>query len=279
MSAGGRRGGRWGRRRRALHGESEDNERWLLTYADMITLLMALFMVLFAMSSVDSAKYESLQHALQNAFSGRIMPGGEAVRDMGSTQDASPAPEVAISAIQPLERQLDEIRRRTRAASEADDFERLKRQIDAYANEHHLSHRIETIIERRGLVVRLRTDRVLFATGSADLQPAATPLLARIAGLLRSDFDHPILVEGHTDDVPISESRFPTNWELSGSRAATVVRFLVDHDVPAKRLAATGYGEEHPIDTNATATGRARNRRVELVLSRIRTESTTEGMP
>jgi chemotaxis protein MotB len=265
----GRRGGR--RRRRGGHGgEHEDEERWLLTYADMITLLMALFMVLFAMSSVDSTKYESLQHALQAAFSGRIMPGGTAVRENGADGKTRPVPDAApVPAIQPLQQQLEEIRRENAAATERDEFARLKQQIDAYAREHGLTKSIETVIARRGLVVRLLTDRVLFDTGSADLQPGAAPLLGRLAGLLRSDFDHPILVEGHTDPVPISETRFPSNWELSGSRASTVVRFFIDHGVPAKRMAATGYGAEHPLARNDTAAGRARNRRVEIVLARI----------
>ena len=279
MSARGRRGGRR-RRRHGAHGEHENEERWLLTYADMITLLMALFMVLFAMSSVDSAKYESLQHALQDAFSGRILPGGSAVRETGSTQDTRPAPEaVPISAIRPVQQELAEIRRRAAAASERDEFARLKQMIDAYAREHHMAHSIETVIARRGLVVRLHTDRILFATGSADLEPGAAPLLGRLAGLLRSDFDHPILIEGHTDPVPIHETRFPTNWELSTSRATTVVRFFIARGVPAKRLSATGYAAEHPLASNATAEGRARNRRVEIVLARIRPGSTQESTP
>jgi chemotaxis protein MotB len=280
MSAGRRASGRRGHRRRRGGAEHDNEDRWLLTYADMITLLMALFMILFAMSSIDSAKYESLQHALQDAFSGRVLPGGNAVRETGSTQQTRPAPEaVPIAAIKPIQQQLDAIRKKAAAKSEADDFARLKRQIDAYAREHGLTSSIETFIARRGLVVRLLTDRVLFATGSADLEAGAAPLLARISGLLRSDFDHPILIEGHTDAVPIRATRFPTNWELSTSRASTVVRFLMGHGVPAKRLAATGYASQHPIATNRTVAGRARNRRVEIVLARLRPGSTQETTP
>jgi chemotaxis protein MotB len=267
------RGGRRGRRGGHGHdGEHENDERWLLTYSDMITLLMALFMVLFSISSVNTSKFESLQRAMQDAFSGKILSGGESIQQTGSdTQADRPAATPPIPAIQAITQQLDAAKEKTKsksAAKEQADFKALKQKIDAYAREHGLTDKLETTVARRGLVIRLLTDKVLYNSGSATLNPAATPLLDRISSLLRTEFDHPIVVEGHTDDQAISSSQFPTNWELSTARATAVVRFLIRDHVAPGRLAASGYGAMHPLTTNATAPGRSRNRRVEIVLTR-----------
>lgn len=264
------RGG--GRRRRRGHGhdgEHENDERWLLTYSDMITLLMALFMVLFSISSVNTSKFESLQRAMQDAFSGRILSGGESIQQTGSdTQANRPAATPPIPAIQAITQQLTAARASKAAAKQEQDFQQLKQQIDSYARTHGLSDKLQTTVARRGLVVRLLTDNVLYDSGSATLNPQSRPLLDRIAALLRTQFDHPIVVEGHTDDQPIAGAQYPTNWELSAARATAVVRYFIRDHVAPGRLAASGYGAMHPISTNATADGRARNRRVEIVLTR-----------
>jgi chemotaxis protein MotB len=268
MSA--RGGGR--RRRRGGHGhdgEHENDERWLLTYSDMITLLMALFMVLFSISSVNTSKFESLQRAMQDAFSGKILSGGKAIQATGSDTDASrPAATPPIPAIQAITQQLDAARQSKAQARENEDFRQLKQQIDSYARAHGLTAKLETTIARRGLVIRLLTDKVLYDSGSATLNPQSGPLLDRIAQLLRTEFGHPIVVEGHTDNQPIASGRFPSNWELSAGRATAVVRYFIRDHVAAGRLAASGYGAMHPLTANATAAGRARNRRVEIVLTR-----------
>jgi chemotaxis protein MotB len=265
------RGGH-GRRRRGGHGhdgEHENDERWLLTYSDMITLLMALFMVLFSISSVNTSKFESLQRAMQDAFSGKILSGGKSIQQTGSeTQANTPAATPPIPAIQAITQQLDAARQSKAQAKENDDFKQLKQQIDSYARAHGLTAKLETKIARRGLVIRLLTDKVLYNSGTATLNPQSRPLLDRIAQLLRTEFDHPIVVEGHTDNQPISSGQFPSNWELSAGRATAVVRYFIRDHVAPGRLAASGYGAMHPLTTNATAAGRARNRRVEIVLTR-----------
>lgn len=265
------RGG--GRRRRGHGGEHADDERWLLTYADMITLLMALFMVLFSISSVNVSKFETLQRALQEAFSGKILPGGESVQQTGSdTQSKTPAPEPPVPAITPLPEDAkseDAAEEERKGAEEQEDFEELKRKLDRYAERNGLEQDLQTTIERRGLVIRLLTDRVLFDSGEAVLKPRAGPILAHIAQLLVIDRRHPVAVEGHTDHVPIRTAVYPSNWELSGARASSVVRFLSDKRVRPRRMAATGYADLHPISTNRTAGGRLRNRRVEIVLTRL----------
>ncbi len=127
----------------------------------------------------------------------------------------------------------------------------------------------KTSIEARGLVIRVLTDDLLFASGQATLESKADGLLSEISQLLNVDETHPISVEGNTDNVPIHSSLYPSNWELSTARASTVVRFLISHGVSASRLTASGNAEQRPYDSNATAAGRARNRRVEIVMRRL----------
>ncbi|MEX2196723.1 MAG: flagellar motor protein MotB [Thermoleophilaceae bacterium] len=259
-------------RRRGGHGEEhEDGERWLLTYADMITLLMALFIVMFAISNVNTSKFESLQSSLQEAFSGKILPGGEAIRETGATQETEQAPpEPPIPAISALPEQEQQTTHDEDAArEEQEDFEELKRKLDEYARRNGLTRELETDIERRGLVIRLLTDRVLFPSGEAVLKPQARPILSHIARLLVIDRRHPIVVEGHTDNQPIRTAIYPSNWELSGARASSVVRHLIDRRVRPRRLEASGFADLHPINTNRTPGGRLRNRRVEIVLTRL----------
>ncbi|GBD45998.1 Motility protein B [bacterium HR41] len=251
-------GRRGSRRRRGGHGEHENEERWLLTYSDMITLLMALFIVMFAISNVNKSKLEALRQSLEDAFSGAILPGGHTVRQI-APPSRTPSPPQAGQAQSNLvenEQNRDEI-----------DFREIKRRLDRYVRRHHLERQIRTIIDQRGLVIRLLTDRILFDSGSAELKPASRPILMQVANMLKLRAGLPVSVEGHTDPVPIS-GRYPSNWELSTARAARVVRALIAYGVPAHSLSATGYAWLHPIASNATAGGRARNRRVEVVLIR-----------
>jgi chemotaxis protein MotB len=289
MAAHGKRGRRGG----AV--EHENEERWLLTYADMLTLLFALFMVLFSISSVNISKYQVLQQSLKAAFSGSVLPGGRAILQSGSESTSAHTPATAeVPSIVPLEptptsRSSSSTGSANAAAakpmtstelqaalnsmsasiSEQDTFEKLKQQMDAYAKAHGFGNKVQTIIERRGLVVRVLTDNLLFDSGSATLQPEADSLLDQVAQLLNLDKSHPITVEGHTDNQPIHNAQFPSNWELSTARATNVVRYLITRDVGAYRLGAVGYADLHPIASNATAAGRAQNRRVEIVLMRL----------
>jgi chemotaxis protein MotB len=295
-----------GRRKRGGAVEHENEERWLLTYADMLTLLFALFMVLFSISSVNISKYQVLQQSLKSAFSGSILPGGRAIMQSGSESTAQHVPATAaVPSIVPLvptpsarsssstgsanaasssanlagkaaaakpmtaaeiQAALNSV---AASVSEQDSFVALAKRLNAYAKAHGFSSEVQAVVQRRGLVVRVLTDKVLFASGQATLQHEGTPLLEEVAQLLNVDQSHPITVEGHTDNVPIATAEFPSNWELSTARATTVVRFLIAHGVGAGRLGAVGYADLHPIASNATAAGRALNRRVEIVLMRL----------
>jgi chemotaxis protein MotB len=278
------RGHSGGRRRGAGHKEEESGERWLLTYADMITLLMALFMVLFSISSVNISKYQTLQKSLKAAFSGNILPGGKAIARQGSTQNASHAPATAeVQALEPVATMGSSrlanssahgqsgaaVSAQASAQQEAESFLHIKQQLDAYAVKHGFARSVKTAIERQGLVIRVLTDDLLFASGQAALNPRADSLLSKIGALLNLANTHPINVEGNTDDVPIHSAAFPSNWELSTARASTVVRFLAATGVGASRLSAIGFADQRPLASDATAGGRARNRRVEIVVRRI----------
>jgi chemotaxis protein MotB len=273
-----RRGGR-----RGAHGGGghEDGERWLLTYADMITLLMALFMVLFSISSVNVSKIQALQKSLRAAFSpDNILPGGKDIAQQGSTAAAhAPTAAKEVQTIVPLSPRAAASTLESsasasassvaRATQEQSNFEHLKHELDAYAAQHGFANDVHTSVQPRGLVIRVLTDRLLFPSGSATLIPQAQPLLGEIAALVNVDRTHPVAVEGNTDDVPIHGGAFPSNWELSTARASMVVRFLISRGVYPERLSASGYADLRPIASNATATGRASNRRVEIVLQRL----------
>jgi chemotaxis protein MotB len=282
-------------RRRGGGGEHEESgERWLLTYADMITLLMALFMVLFSISSVNISKYVTLQQALKAAFSGDILPGGKSIAQPGASANSSRAPTTidtpAIVRLTPnVTSELEHVGGRTSSAQsstaqsssaqaatfnvsaatqEQSSFEALQRKLNEYAARHGFGKAVHATVEQRGLAIRVLTDSLLFPSGSATLEPEGQPLLSEIAQLLNIDQVHPIAVEGNTDNVPIS-GPFPSNWELSTARASSVVRYLITQGVDPQRLSATGYAEQRPIATNATAAGRALNRRVEIILQRL----------
>jgi chemotaxis protein MotB len=295
-----------GRSRGRRHGgaQHEDGgERWLLTYADMITLLMALFMVLFSISSINVSKYQVLQHSLKAAFSGNILPGGKSIAQQGATNNASHAPSATqAAALVPLTAigsglETSSSSHATQAASaassaaaqsasqsaashESEVFAHIKHELDAYASSHGFSKSVQTTIEKRGLVIRVLTDDLLFPSGQASLDSRADSLLSEIGALLNVDETHPIDVEGNTDDVPIHSALFPSNWELSTARASTVVRFLIANHVSPRRLTATGNADQRPVASDATASGRARNRRVEIVMRRLHgSEGESESEP
>jgi chemotaxis protein MotB len=280
--------------RRRKHGEHENEERWLLTYADMITLLMALFMVLFSISSVNISQYRTLQESLKAAFSGSVLPGGKAILQAGSQSEKQKASQdtaiPSIVAIAPTAtnqntsgasgssqaaqsmssaRTSEQAKALITAAKlEQQQLQALKARLDAYLKAHGLSSQVKTVISRRGLVVRVLTDKVLFDSGQATLKAPGLPLLGEVANLLNVEQNHQIAVEGHTDDVPIASAQYPSNWELSTARATTVVRYFISRGVSADRLTASGYADLHPLASNATDHGRQLNRRVEIVLLR-----------
>jgi chemotaxis protein MotB len=258
------------RRRRHVPEEHPD-ERWLLTYSDMITLLMALFLVLWAISSVNVAKFAELKVSLHQAFSGKVLEGSGHVLTGGQaamSQNGSPI-SLPMQSQQSAFKMISIKASLKDAAQRQDDenLRRVQRQVDAYARKHGFASRIKTSIQERGLVIRVLTDAVLFDSGQAELKKPS-PLLAEIAHLItRTGIVNPVRIEGNTDAIPVAGT-FRSNWELSSARANAVLEFMIAHGVGARRLSTVGYGSQRPIASNATAAGRSRNRRVSLVLLR-----------
>jgi chemotaxis protein MotB len=264
------------KKRREEHPEHVD-ERWLLTYSDLITLLMALFMVLFSISSVNKAKFEGLQHSLQAAFSGKIMPGGKAIMDAGGTANiVNPSSSPPKSNLQPYvggkpkeENKDAAAKAKAAKAAEEDQFRKLKAKLDAAAQAAGLADKVKTTITDDGLLIRLLTDDLLFDSGSATVRPESLPLLKQVARLLDAQTGHNLIVSGNTDSQPINSGQFPDNLALSTDRAASIVRTFGTDGIPQERMTAAGRGASHPIAPNTTAGGRSLNRRVEILVPRV----------
>jgi chemotaxis protein MotB len=274
--------------------EHENHERWLVSGYDMMTLLFAVFVVLFAISSTNISKVKALQQSLQEAFSGPVLTGGQAIMATGDASRSNrAAPEPPLPSITPVQAvaaamqttEETEGERAALAETAADlaaqeelDFEALKRRIDKLVREAGLADKVSTTISRRGLKVRLLTDKLLFHSGSATINtPAAIAVLDKIGVIVATERKHPVEVEGHTDDRPIATSQFPSNWQLSGARAGAVVQRLVGAGVNGGRVSLGGYAARQPVATNATAAGRAHNRRVEIILTRLHGAIPSQG--
>ena len=276
-------GGRGRRKGHDDHGEHPD-ERWLVTYADLMTRLVALFMVLFSISSVNKSKFESLQHSLQDAFSGRILPGGKSIKEAGGTDNiANPSPSAPESSLQPYvggkpqeatksggkSKAVQNNYSKAGDAAEQQQFRKLQAKINAVVKAKGLTGKVQTKITDDGLVIRILTDKVLFSSGSAVVAPKSYGLLQGVAGVLKTAAStHQLIVQGHTDNVPIHSAQFPSNWALSAARAVSVVGVFEHFGLDPSRMTAAGKGEFKPVADNSTAAGRMLNRRVEILVPR-----------
>jgi chemotaxis protein MotB len=240
-------------RRKPYEEDSEHHERWLISYADFITLLFAFFVVMYAVSVVNIGKYTVLSEALGDAFGGH-----------GAASTKNTAVAVAI-AVDPLP--LSNILARKRAEAAKRDRERLEllvRRLNTSLAPLIHSGKVRVTQTARGVTVEINAS-VLFMEGDAGLTGTARETLRSVAQLLKDD-PHAIEVEGHTDTTPISNPLFPSNWELSAVRASTVVRLFIESGIAERRLAAVGRGANMPIASNDDQVGRARNRRVAVTI-------------
>jgi chemotaxis protein MotB len=247
------------------HEEHENHEAWVIPYADMLTLLMALFMMLFAISSVDLAKFEKLAQSLNQALgdgSMSVLEGGESV-----LSGAGPAPVDGPGRAERAEDALQREEERSRAVvAEQQQLAEVEQQVREQAVAAGIGDSVDFRREARGLVVTIVTDQVMFEPGQANVQPGGSQILGQVAAAIR-DLPNRISIEGHTDNRPISTSQYRSNWELSTARATDVLRYLVDQlGVPANRVQASGYGDQQPVASNDSPAGRAQNRRVELAI-------------
>jgi chemotaxis protein MotB len=250
------------RRRRArkrFEEEPDSHERWMVSYADFITLLFAFFVVMYALSSVNEGKYKILSGSLVSAF-GRAQPAPVI------TGEDQVVPGLRHGAQQKT-RNADTLRR------EKEQMTAIARDILTVLSPLVDQGKVRVTQTSRGVNVEINAS-VLFAPGDARLAGETVGALRAVATVLKTD-DHAIQVEGHTDSQPISNAQFPSNWELSAVRASSVVRLFIDSGVAEKRLTAVGYGPTRPVGTNDTADGRLRNRRVSvMILSNLPDEVT-----
>ena len=234
-------------RRRRRQAEHENIDRWLISYADFITLLFAFFVVMYAISSVNEGKYRVLSDTMVSAFSN--MPRTLEPIQIGD-EGLSGEPGIFDEGLPGMSNgNLDQI---------ADDFERVLRPLID-------QDLINVTRDADWIEIEINTS-LLFGSGSAELEPDATPVLRSLAGILQQ-YPNAIQVEGFTDNVPITTMVYPSNWELSAARAASVVHLFNRSGVDPERMVAVGYGEYRPVADNTTAEGRRQNRRVVLVIS------------
>jgi len=265
--------------RHVFHEEHINHEAWAIPYGDLITLLLAFFVVMYSISSVNEGKYRAVASSISNAFNGApkvvtpIQPGKQpAATESPSMLDTPPA----RATEKPIEPPLPEPAQAP-AAEVPPAADTTPPHAEAEDRLAGIADRVEQamapLIDRQLMVVRrhrarleveIRAD-ILFPSGIANLAPQALPPLKDLAAIL-SGFANPLRVEGHTDNVPIATTAFPSNWELSAARAASVARLFIDSGVDPHRLAIVGLGEYQPEASNATDDGRNKNRRVKLIV-------------
>ena len=281
-----------------LHEEEghENGERWLLTYADLITLLMIFFIVMYAMSTVDNAKYHKLAESLNSALAGdnqaidggeegapvevilKNEPAGAGEKPGGSDITPGEKPitpaekEAAENALkEAAEKALAEAKAEAAAIAEAtgekveEDLIVAAATVKALMEEKGLENEVSVSISERGVVISLK-DTVLFESGSAVVRSENVANLIEIGDAIKA-VDNYVRVEGNTDNVPIHNADFSNNWELSVMRAATVLDLIVQKaKFPPQKISAIGYGEYRPITSNGTTAGKTKNRRVDIII-------------
>jgi chemotaxis protein MotB len=278
--------------RRHRHEEHQNHEAWAIPFADLLTLLLAFFVVMYSISSVNAGKYRVLSDSLTAAFRGA--PDNPSPIDLATTSTgvAEQMPIQAMnrifnaglpaSAHMPLPQARGTERagdtqptsadpRDREALLQAEALRASQRQLDTVASDLSgvLAAQIRgnvVQVQRRGDAVEVRISAdVLFGSGQAEPMPAAVPILQHLAESLRA-FPNAVRVEGHTDNVPVRTGSFRSNWELSGARAGAVVRLFSERGVDPLRLSVVGYGEYHPVQGNDTPAGRNANRRVAIMI-------------
>lgn len=236
-------------KKKAKDPEKENGERWLVTYSDLITLLLVFFIVLYASAESDTAKMQQTLAGIASAFSGSdvVVPGysGSSIIDgyAGSDMMSNEAVE---------ERNMDLV----------------KQEIENISSIYNLGDSVEVTIDDTGVHIRIK-DTVLFNSGEYEINTAALPIISKIGDVIKNLPTNYLQIDGHTDNVPINTGVIKSNWELGGLRAVNVAKILIrDCALNPKFISAVSYGEFRPIATNSTVEGRAYNRRVEITILR-----------
>jgi chemotaxis protein MotB len=254
--------------RKHEHEEHVNHEAWAIPYGDLVTLLLAFFVVMYAVSSVNEGKYRVLSDSLTAAFRGTprtmepVPVGDKPAKAKGDDTVAGIKPNQAIKFPDPVE---------VEAEKKASEDEALQLQLRQMTED--LQNAMQVLIDQdmirvqrapSWVEVEIKTD-ILFPSGSAEIETAAVAILESLAAIL-AERPYPIRIEGHTDNRPIKTAQFPSNWELSAARASRIVRLFEQRGITASRMVVAGMGENQPLADNATPDGRNRNRRVALVI-------------
>lgn len=253
-------------RRRKSEDTPDNHERWLVSYADFITLLFAFFVVMYALSSVNEGKYRVLSNSMTAAFRN------------ASDNSQNPQPVVLTPPIPGIPR-LNPAARQAEAARQAAEAEKQERRDKMRKIAEEVLQVMAPLIDEgkvrivengRGVTIEI-SDSVLFALGQAELTPLSAQAMRAIAQVL-APTDFPVTIEGHTDNAPINTLQFPSNWELSALRATTVLRLFAASGIAPERLTAIGYADTRPVEANTSTEGRARNRRVSILIDSLQEE-------
>ncbi|WP_353855994.1 flagellar motor protein MotB [Bacillus sp. Bos-x628] len=244
-------------RKRKKHDHDEHvDESWLIPYADLLTLLLALFIVLFASSSIDVAKYEQMAKSFNVVFT-----GGTGVMDQSSMQNT----EEIENSNETKKFAEDDEEARAKARDQAV-LTKVKKQVDTFIAKKKLGSKLETKLTDEGLLITIE-DSIFFDSGRADIRSQDVPLAREISKLLVINPARDIVISGHTDNVPIRNSEFKSNWYLSAIRAVNFLNILLENShLNQENFSTKGYGEFKPIASNDTAEGRSKNRRVEVLI-------------
>ncbi len=228
---------------------------WMATYGDMMTLLLVFFVLLFASSNVDSQKYDAVVQSLS---------GSLGILDSGTTISMEP-----LINSYPSDSPTD-------TPTSNKEFSDIQEELEGVLENQNLKGKVKLSLDERGLTVRF-LDNVLFDSGKADLKPESKKIIDDISPILKQS-KKDITVEGHTDNIPISTYKYPSNWELSTTRAVNVVKYMIEiGKIDPIRLSPAGYADQHPISDNSTLDGRKNNRRVDVVILRSSLEQTNSN--
>lgn len=235
---------------------SEEAPSWIVTFSDMMTLLLAFFVLLFAMSETQMDDFAELMASLKQAIGKQEVPEAGTREGLSMVNVESDRQPHAVDELGAL------------VKKELNDFQS---QAEEFIVANKLSGQVQVEQDGRGAVITI-SDLILFPSGAAEVLSDAQGILLNIKDLL-SQFDYHVKVEGHTDNIPINTDIFPSNWELSANRASKIVRFFIENGISPDRLSAEGFAEYRPIGDNSTPEGRAKNRRVEIVYQRADVET------
>ena len=229
--------------RKKKHEEHENHERWLVSYADFITLLFAFFTSMYAISSVNEGKFRILSESLAIAFNPTIFTSTKAQEGPRFVKE-----------------------QRSHASDEFKDmFTNNYQKIQTALSELEADKKLTLIAEENRVTIRI-SESMLFEPGTDTIMKEGLPVIDEVAAVLR-ELPNSIRVEGHTDNIPVNTARFPSNWDLSSARAISILKyFIAEHGYDPRKLSALGFGEYRPVDTNDTPSGRVKNRRVDIMI-------------